>query len=123
VATTQEITAKKNLILLEIGEQDAVSGPVAPNIDALWDAESGKGGASLELSYLFVKRKALDLTIGSVWRGSYIPVGLTQSKDLSGMVKFLQSERDAVQEQIDNYPSIGRINLDIYEPDGDEFSV
>jgi hypothetical protein len=121
MATLAEIAAKKTLILMEIGEQDANSGPVAPNIDALWNAESGKGGSSLELSYLFVKRKALDITIGSIWRGTYIPVGV-QHKDLSDMVKFLQSERDAVQELINDTPSIGRINIDWAEPGNDEFS-
>jgi hypothetical protein len=115
VATTEEIAAKKSLILMEIGEFDN-SGPVAPNIDALWTAESGKGGTDLELQYLFVKRKALDITIGSIWRGNYVPVGAIQHKALDDRTADLRSLRAACQQEIDSYVGVVTFNLDIYEP-------
>jgi hypothetical protein len=115
VATDEEILTKKTLILMEIGEFDA-SGPVAPNIDALWTAESLKGGTDLELQYLFVKRKALDITIGSIWRGNFVPVGSVQHKALDDRSNFLRQLRSDTQKEIDSYVSIATLNLDIYEP-------
>jgi hypothetical protein len=115
VATTEEIDAKKTLILMEIGEFDD-SGPVASNIDALWNAESGKGGTDLELQYLFVKRKALDITIGSIWRGNFVPVGTVQHKALDDRSNFLRQLRSDTQKEIDSYVGLATINLDIYEP-------
>lgn len=116
VITDAQIAVKKNMILMEIGEQDANSGPVAPNIDAIWDSESGKGGGDLELCYLYVKRKAIDITIGAIWRGDYIQVGI-QNKSLDGKLGFLQAERKTVQDQLNSYIYVGTYTLDIYEPD------
>jgi hypothetical protein len=130
VFTDDEISGKKSLILGDLGEPPDGTGYLEQidiagksNIDKVWDRESVRAGSNLELAALFVKKACINLIIGSIWRGNYVPVGIVQSKDLSNMVKFWQDERKAVQEQIDNMPSIGRINLDIYEPDWDEFQT
>jgi hypothetical protein len=127
--TSDEIAGKKNLILGDLGEPadgtgflEQIGADSLRNIDRIWNRESVRAGSNLELAFLLVKKGCLNLTIGSIWRGNYVPVGIVQHKDLSGMVKFLQSERDTVQELINDTPSIGRINIDWAEPGNDEFS-
>jgi hypothetical protein len=127
--TDDEILGKKNLILGDLGEPadgtgflEQIGADSLRNIDRIWNRESVRAGSNLELAFLFVKKGCLNLTIGSIWRGNYVPVGMVQHKDLSGMVKSLQSERDAVQELINDTPLIGRINIDWAEPGNDEFS-
>ena len=115
MATEDQIRAKKTLILLETGEFDD-NGVVASNIDALWTAESGKGGADLEFQYLFVKRKAWDIVIGSVWRGNYQPIGTVQHGALDDKVNSLRQLRNDVQKEIDNYIGVVNLNLDFLEP-------
>jgi hypothetical protein len=125
--TDAEILGRKNQILGDMGEPPDGSGfleqlvsPGIKNIDKLWTDWAARGGSNLDLATLFVKRECWNKLIGATWRGQYIPVGV-QHKDLSNMVKFLQSERDTVQEQIDNTPLIGRLNIDWAEPDDSEF--
>jgi hypothetical protein len=127
--TDDEILARKNQILSDLGEPPDGSGffeqlisPGLKNIDKVWNDWSARGGSNLDLATLFVKRECFNKIIGSIWRGNYVPVGIVQHKDLSDMVKFLQSERDAVQKLIEDTPSIGRINIDWVAPGNDEFS-
>jgi hypothetical protein len=103
---------KKNLILGDLGEPPDGSGfleqLISPdslrNIDRLWNVSPS--GLALTWNWLTcsLRKGCLNLTIGSIWRGNYVPVGIVQHKDLSDMVKFLQSERDAVQELINDTP-------------------
>jgi exonuclease III len=115
VATQAQITAKKNLILIKLGEQDSNSGPIAPNIDAIWEGTYAQGGDDLELQTNIVLLECWDIFIASVMRGEYVPVG-TQHKPLEDKLTFYRQMRDAVQAKIDKSVVIATINLDIYEP-------
>ena len=121
--TDDLVAAKKSIILIELGEPPDNSGILTQvgtggltTLDNLWLVESAKGGTDLELSYLFTKRKAIDLLIGTIWRGDYIQVGI-QNKKLDDKLGFLQAERKTVQGLIDSYIYAGTYTLDIYEPD------
>lgn len=122
--TDDLVAAKKSIILMELGEPPDSSGVLSQAgtggltlMDNLWSVESVKGGSDLELGYLYTKRKAIDLLIGAIWRGAYMPVGVVQSKALDDKLTFLQNERKTVQDLIDNYIYAGTFTLDIYEPD------
>lgn len=116
MATDAEILAKKQILLMELGEPDAVSTAVAPNIDALWNAESGQGGDYLELQYLFVKRKALDLVIGQVRRQASMCATDEQRRVLDLRIKDLRDSRTETQGEINSFAGVYSFNLDIYEP-------
>lgn len=116
MATTEEITYKKQFLLMELGERDAVSTAVAPNIDALWQAESGKGGDNIELQYFFVKRKAIDLLIGVLRREAACITDDETRRIMELRIKLLRDDRVDLQREIDSYISVFSFNLDIYEP-------
>jgi hypothetical protein len=117
---TDEELRYHTLILLDIGDNDD-SGPVANNITALWDIFNDRYGSDKYLTYLYVKRKAIDIWLGSIWKGNYVPVGTVQHKALDDKANQLRAMRNDVQDEIDGYMTIGRINLDFLEPSGGEF--
>jgi hypothetical protein len=104
----------QKLILMELDEPD--DGPVGRNIALLWDMFAGK--TDPELRKLYVKRQALDVLIGTIWKGRVMQIGNVQSDKLDDKVKTLQSMRDTVQADIDRQFETGYINLDFLEPGG-----
>lgn len=122
MATDEEILAEKQIIIMELSEHDAVSGMIAPNIDALWNSMTAKSNGDLELQTLLVKRRAIDILIGSNWRNSAAPLtDNRQSRLLLDPVSVLRLMRENTQNQIESHASIGRINIDWVEADDREF--
>jgi hypothetical protein len=119
---TATIAKLKNMILLEIGEQNNSSGPVYPNIDDIWDLSvSGYTDSSQRYQYLLVKRKAIEITLGAIWRGNYIRVGNIQMEKLDDKKDFLQAEKKSVEAELSSHFEYGRLLLDFNENITDEF--
>lgn len=121
--TEDQIAAEKQIIIMELSEHDANSTLIAPNIDALWTSMSSLSGGDVGLQSLLTKRRAIDILIGSNWRTGAAPLSgsRSQSHQLIDPVSVLRLMREDVQSQIASYATMGRLNLDIYEPDESEF--
>ncbi len=93
------ITNLKNLILLRIGEPLA-GGPIAPVIDTLWSMYSDKALIAPRLQQLYVLVEAINIKIGLIADGGYMPVGTTQHVDLSDKVPVWAKQRDEAKLEI-----------------------
>jgi hypothetical protein len=93
MATTADIL--KHRILARVGEQASGSGPVSQNIDVIWNLFTDKALIAPELQFWYSLAEAIDIKLGAIADGAFMPVGIVQQKALDDKAAFWAKQRDA----------------------------
>lgn len=87
----------KDKIILEVG--DNADGLLAATVDLLWDAHDNQ--AELEVRYLYAKRDAIDVMLGSVRAQVDFTIDNDHSRKQSQKAQILLAMRAACQATLD----------------------